>query len=190
MLRIQSTTIRFSRSGICQGRSLGRLSLSLPKSCIKIAANNVKQGSCRRQFTGTSTTTAAQHHHYPKTVLTEHVYGRTRIYTSTMGKTKTATASKTCIAAPVTSPSLTWEWLHPQHHQHSTSNQTTVNPDGTSSSQHARHRPSFGSSLINGAKQNFRELFLPVGYPDALHSCYKKFHLWLGLETYVGSAVN
>lgn len=26
-------------------------------------------------------------------------------------------------------------------------------------------------------------------YPESVHSCYKKFHSWLFLETYVGSAV-
>jgi hypothetical protein len=115
----------------------------------------------------------------PKPVLTEHVYGRTRIYTSSLGKTK-ATA-KTCIASPVTSPpSLTWEWLHPQDTAHG----------ATGPHENRRRTPHPGASLISGVKQNMRELFLPVGYPDALHDCYKKFHLWLGLETYVGSAVS
>ncbi|ORZ10783.1 vitamin B6 photo-protection and homoeostasis-domain-containing protein [Absidia repens] len=45
-------------------------------------------------------------------------------------------------------------------------------------------------SLINGVKQNLRELFLPVGYPEGLHTCYQKFHLWLGVETFLGSMIS
>ncbi|CAO3652680.1 unnamed protein product [Cunninghamella blakesleeana] len=116
-----------------------------------------------------------------KTILTEHVYGRTRIYTSTIAKTKVGTASKTCISAPITSSTINWEWLN------SDNTTTTGSPHETRKSY--RRQSSMGDSFISGVKQNLRELFLPVGYPDALHPCYKKFHLWLGLETYVGSAI-
>ncbi|KAI8074943.1 hypothetical protein BC940DRAFT_1941 [Gongronella butleri] len=109
------------------------------------------------------------------TILREHVYGRTRIYTSTMGKIKSSTTTKTCIAAPVTSPRLTWEWLH--------------TAPGSSASPHEQRPSSPSLSIISSVKQNLRELFLPVGYPDNLHPCYKKFHLWLALETYVGSCI-
>lgn len=118
-----------------------------------------------------------------KTILTEHVYGRTRIYTSTIAKTKATTASKTSISAPISS--FTWEWL-----QSSNNNASTVGSTHHETRQRKNYQSSVGVNFLNGIKQNLRELFLPVGYPDALHPCYKKFHLWLGLETYVGSAVN
>lgn len=108
-------------------------------------------------------------------ILTELVYGRKRIYTSlqTIGKTKAATASKTSISSP-----LSWEWIHPEDNKEAKKEWYQLK------------QKKGGFSLINSTKQNMREMFLPVGYPDALHSCYKKFHAWLFLETYVGSAVS
>jgi hypothetical protein len=89
-------------------------------------------------------------------ILTELVYGRKRIYTSlqTIGKTKSATASKTCIASPVTSSPLSWEWIQPaeENQQQSSKNEwyqlKKKNPAG---------------SIVNSVKQNMREMFLPVG---------------------------
>jgi hypothetical protein len=108
-------------------------------------------------------------------ILTELVYGRKRIYTSlqTIGKTKAATASKTSISSP-----LSWEWIHPEDNVE------------TKKEWYQLKRKRGGFNFINSTKQNMREMFLPVGYPDAVHDCYKKFHAWLFLETYVGSAVS
>ncbi|KAI8393418.1 vitamin B6 photo-protection and homoeostasis-domain-containing protein [Radiomyces spectabilis] len=98
-----------------------------------------------------------------------------------MAKSKSATASKTHIAAPVTSAPLSWEWLQPVDQD---PNNTST---GNSWTEKKRKSPSFG--FTNSIKQNMREMFLPVGYPESVHGCYKKFHMWLGLETYVGSAI-
>ncbi|RCI04355.1 hypothetical protein CU098_001233, partial [Rhizopus stolonifer] len=110
-----------------------------------------------------------------KPILTELVYGRKRIYTSlpTMAKGKSPTASKTRAASPVTSSSLSWEWINP-------------NEDSTCYAE-KKKKTEFGA--ISAVRQNLTEMFLPVGYPESVHSCYKKFHSWLFLETYVGSAV-
>ncbi|KAG0797689.1 hypothetical protein G6F21_000329 [Rhizopus arrhizus] len=101
------------------------------------------------------------------------VYGRKRIYTSlpTMAKTKSPTASKTRAASPVTSSRLSWEW---------------INPSEDNNYYAAKQK---NSGAVSAVKQNLTEMFLPVGYPESVHSCYKKFHSWLFLETYVGSAV-
>lgn len=113
-------------------------------------------------------------------ILTELVYGRKRIYTSlqTIGKTKSATASKGRIAAPVTTSPMSWEWIQPAEDTNQKKREWYQLKQNNS-----------GSSAFNSVKQNMREMFLPVGYPESVHDCYKKFHAWLFLETYVGSAV-
>ncbi|KAI8373620.1 vitamin B6 photo-protection and homoeostasis-domain-containing protein, partial [Choanephora cucurbitarum] len=118
----------------------------------------------------------------PEAILTELVYGRKRIYTSlqTISKSKSATASKSRIAAPITTTPMSWEWVQPQE-------------ESTNSKQkrewYRLRQHSSGISVLNSFKQNMREMFLPVGYPESVHDCYKKFHAWLFLETYVGSAI-
>lgn len=126
------------------------------------------------QFTSNSQTK-----HEP--ILTELVYGRKRIYTSlqTIGKTKSATASKGRIAAPVTTNPMSWEWIQPAED----------NNQQKKRGWYQLKQNKNGSSAINSIKQNMTEMFLPVGYPESVHDCYKKFHAWLFLETYVGSAV-
>ncbi|CAO3613646.1 unnamed protein product [Mucor fragilis] len=113
-------------------------------------------------------------------ILTELVYGRKRIYTSlqTIGKTKSATASKGRIAAPVTTSPMSWEWIQPAEDTNQKKREWYQLKQNNS-----------GSSAFNSVKQNMREMFLPVGYPESVHDCYKKFHAWLFLETYVGSAI-
>ncbi|KAI8145571.1 hypothetical protein BJV82DRAFT_604248 [Fennellomyces sp. T-0311] len=117
------------------------------------------------------------------TVLTEYVYGRTRIYTNlqTMAKGKPATSGKTRIGSPVTSPPLSWKWL-----------QTSENKVASSSTEIGGDKSEQNNQvhILGSLKQSMREMFLPVGYPESVHSCYKKFHMWLALETYVGSAVS
>ena len=108
-------------------------------------------------------------------VLTELVYGRKRIYTSlqTIGKSKSATSSRPCISSP-----MRWEWIQPAEDSKETKKEW-----------YQIRQKKGGFSVVNSVKQNMREMFLPVGYPEAMHRCYKKFHYWLFLETYVGSAV-
>lgn len=92
-------------------------------------------------------------------ILTELVYGRKRIYTSlqTIGKTKSATASKTCIASPVTSSPMSWEWIQPaeENHGHQSKNEWYQLKPKT--------RGGGIASAVNAFKQNMREMFLPVG---------------------------
>jgi hypothetical protein len=92
-------------------------------------------------------------------ILTELVYGRKRIYTSlqTIGKTKSATASKTCIASPVTSSPMSWEWIQPaeENHGHQNKNEWYQLKQ--------KKRGGGISSIVNSFKQNMREMFLPVG---------------------------
>ncbi|KAK4510062.1 uncharacterized protein ATC70_006231 [Mucor velutinosus] len=125
------------------------------------------------QFTSNSQTK-------PEPILTELVYGRKRIYTSlqTIGKTKSATASKGRIAAPVTTSPMSWEWIQPAEDTNKTKREW-----------YQLRQNNSGFSAFNSMKQNMREMFLPVGYPESVHDCYKKFHAWLFLETYVGSAI-
>ncbi|KAJ8659509.1 hypothetical protein O0I10_004874 [Lichtheimia ornata] len=117
------------------------------------------------------------------TVLTEHVYGRTRIYTSlqTIAKAKPATSSKSRVGSSVTSPPLSWRWLQSSG-SNVASSSTHIGTDNKDDQKGNVH-------LLGGIRQSLREMFLPVGYPESVHSCYKPFHLWLGLETYVGSAI-
>ncbi|KAI9243411.1 vitamin B6 photo-protection and homoeostasis-domain-containing protein [Sporodiniella umbellata] len=89
-----------------------------------------------------------------------------------MAKVKSTTASKSRAASPVTSSSLSWQWIH---------------ADEDSTCYQEKKKKQFGA--IGAVKQNLTEMFLPVGYPESVHRCYKKFHAWLFLETYVGSAV-
>ncbi|KAF7726477.1 hypothetical protein EC973_008712 [Apophysomyces ossiformis] len=116
------------------------------------------------------------------TILTENIYGRTRIYTSlpTMAKGKAATTSNIRLASPVTSQPLSWEWLH---------NEDDHNAAPSSKSWTRKRSGIGGYGIVGTIKQNLREMFLPVGYPESVHPCYKKFHLWFGLETFVGSTI-
>jgi hypothetical protein len=139
--------------------------------CFKIPSNTVRSSyRIGKRFYSTE----------KEPILTELVYGRKRIYTSlqTISKTKSATASKGRIAAPLTISPMSWEWVQPQEQGQ------------TKKKEWYELRSSRkGSSVINSIKQNMREMFLPVGYPDSVHDCYKKFHAWLFVETYVGSTV-
>lgn len=112
-------------------------------------------------------------------ILTELVYGRKRIYTSlqTIGKATAATPSKNSIAS---SP-MSWEWIHTAEDN---------SKENKKKEWYQIKQKRGGFNFINSAKQNMREMFLPVGYPETVHDCYKKFHSWLFLETYVGSAVS
>lgn len=89
-------------------------------------------------------------------ILTELVYGRKRIYTSlqTIGKTKSATASKGRIAAPLTTSPMSWEWVQPQEDE--------VKQQKKKEWYELRTNRK-GSSIFNSIKQNMREMFLPVG---------------------------
>ncbi|KAI9027317.1 vitamin B6 photo-protection and homoeostasis-domain-containing protein [Phycomyces nitens] len=83
------------------------------------------------------------------------------------------------ISSPIGN-NIVWEWLQP------------TDPDQSgqiSAWDRQKRRTNAGFGVLGSIKQNMREMFLPVGYPDSVHSCYKRFHLWLGLETYVGSAI-
>ncbi|CAO0799937.1 unnamed protein product [Mucor circinelloides] len=116
------------------------------------------------QFTSNSQTK-------PEPILTELVYGRKRIYTSlqTIGKTKSATASKGRIAAPVTTSPMSWQWIQPAEDTNQKKKREWYQLKQNNS----------GFSAFNSMKQNMREMFLPVGYPESVHDCYKKFHAWL-----------
>ncbi|KAL1936012.1 hypothetical protein VTP01DRAFT_146 [Rhizomucor pusillus] len=121
-----------------------------------------------------------------KPILTEYVYGRTRIYTSlpTMAKGKPATTGKTRVGSPVTSPPLSWQWLRPTVNGESVAKSTHQIGGQENSKMDTAHYGVLGSM-----KQNLQEMFLPVGYPESVHGCYKPFHFWLAVETYVGSAI-
>ncbi|KAI9486879.1 MAG: vitamin B6 photo-protection and homoeostasis-domain-containing protein [Benjaminiella poitrasii] len=123
-------------------------------------------------------------HQRQEPILTEFVYGRKRIYTSlqTIGKTKAATASKGRIAAPVTTSPMSWEWIQPIIED------TSASKEKKKEWYQLETKPN-SFSMFHSIKQNLREMFLPVGYPESVHDCYKKFHIWLFLETYVGSAI-
>ncbi|RCI01910.1 hypothetical protein CU098_002569, partial [Rhizopus stolonifer] len=92
------------------------------------------------------------------------------------GKTKPATTSKSRIAAPMATTPMSWEWIQAAE-------------DKNKKEWYQLKQSRSGFSLVNSFKQNMREMFLPVGYPESVHDCYKKFHAWLFLETYVGSAI-
>ncbi|KAI9312506.1 vitamin B6 photo-protection and homoeostasis-domain-containing protein [Dichotomocladium elegans] len=128
-------------------------------------------------------------HKKSHTILTEYVYGRPRIYTSlqTIAKAKPATASKSRVGSPLTSP-LSWRWLQPSDKALASSLSTEISTEDDKL-QHDRSNPSMIAHAFGSVKQSLREMFLPVGYPESVHGCYKRFHLWLSLETYVGSAV-
>ncbi|KAI8974059.1 vitamin B6 photo-protection and homoeostasis-domain-containing protein [Pilobolus umbonatus] len=110
-------------------------------------------------------------YHKQEPILTEHVYGRKRIYTClpTIAKTKPGTVSKPCITP------LSWQW--------------SGHEEDVNKKKNWYEMKSQKSSVLASMKQNWREMFLPVGYPESVHSCYKRFHYWLFLETYVGSAI-
>lgn len=157
MLRIRSTTIRL----LSHGHQYRSLSSSTPPSQFFSATKHYSRHLANEN--------------QQSKILTEHIYGRTRIYSSRTptAKVHSSTASQTCIAAP-----LTWEWHRTDNHS----------PSSTRRHDTSRHFLT-AHSLLSGVKQNLHELFLPVGYPNGLHSCYKKVHIWLGVETFLGSLV-
>lgn len=91
------------------------------------------------------------------TVLTEHVYGRTRIYTSlqTIAKAKPATSSKSRVGSSVTSPPLSWRWLQSSG-SNVASSSTHIGTDNKDDQKGNVH-------LLGGIRQSLREMFLPVG---------------------------
>lgn len=95
-----------------------------------------------------------------KPILTEYVYGRTRIYTSlpTMAKGKPATTGKTRVGSPVTSPPLSWQWLRPTVNGESVAKSTHQIGGQENSKMDTAHYGVLGSM-----KQNLQEMFLPVG---------------------------
>ncbi|KAG9296544.1 hypothetical protein G9A89_015136 [Geosiphon pyriformis] len=104
-----------------------------------------------------------------KPILTELHYGRTRVYTTLPpASTHSPTSSK---SSPATSsPPLYWQW---QPHTSSAGIPTVRGPV---------------SSFMGSIKQSLSAMFLPVGYPETVHECYAKFHIWLALETFIGSS--
>lgn len=162
--------------------------VSIPKSNLRkfptrFACNiqNCKPIQFQKRFQSSIEQFTSNSQTKPEPILTELVYGRKRIYTSlqTIGKTKSATASKGRIAAPVTTSPMSWQWIQPAEDANQKKKREWYQLKQNNS----------GFSALNSMKQNMREMFLPVGYPESVHDCYKKFHAWLFLETYVGSAV-
>ncbi|CAG8483001.1 6522_t:CDS:2 [Ambispora leptoticha] len=104
-----------------------------------------------------------------KPILTELHYGRTRVYTALPpASTHSPTSSK---ASPAASSSpLYWQWQ----------------PQTTKAGIPEVRGPV--SSFVGSIKQNLSAMFLPVGYPETVHECYAKFHIWLALETFIGSS--
>ncbi|OZJ03329.1 hypothetical protein BZG36_04220 [Bifiguratus adelaidae] len=119
-------------------------------------------------------------------LLTEYVYGRTRVYTSLPTTGSTPTAARTSISSSLTSP-FYWTWTRGKRKK------------GMDEVIGRRRRKLLDGGWISGLRAGFREMFLPVGqvirlpmegrYPDTVHECYGRFHAWLFLETYIGSAV-
>ncbi|ORY97560.1 vitamin B6 photo-protection and homoeostasis-domain-containing protein [Syncephalastrum racemosum] len=102
-----------------------------------------------------------------------------------MAKGKPATSGKTRVGSSITSsPSLSWQWLMP-HDKRAHVNAAAAAHAVDYSNDRTAPRFNFVSSL----RQNLTEMFLPVGYPESVHRCYKPFHKWLAIETYVGSAI-
>lgn len=165
LLKCIHTLPRHSRSNVLVFKLLTK-----PKRLLH--SNTNKESNKPAFFSSTETSSP---------ILTELVYGRKRIYTSlqSIGKSKSSTASRPYIASPVTSSPLSWEWDQSSEDSH---------PNKKREWYQLKTKKG-GSSAINTVKQNMREMFLPVGYPEAVHDCYKKFHMWLFLETYVGSSV-
>ncbi|KAM3586760.1 hypothetical protein VKS41_001817 [Umbelopsis sp. WA50703] len=112
------------------------------------------------------------------TILTEYVSGRTRIFTSLPTGVGSGRGSKQSPSSPLTSP-LSWQWLQPQ------SSQMGRKPGHWTQ----KRQKLLNLGVFNSLRQSMREMFLPVGYPESVHECYAKFHAWLFLETYVGSAI-
>ncbi|KAI7855606.1 hypothetical protein BDC45DRAFT_84777 [Circinella umbellata] len=107
-----------------------------------------------------------------KTVLTEYVYGRTRIYTSlqTMAKGKPATSGKTRIGSPITSPPLAWQWLQRSENKlASSSTEIGGDSDDTMESHNNNNNKQF--QILGSLKQSMREMFLPVGIYNINHVC-------------------
>lgn len=96
------------------------------------------------------------------TILTESVFGRTRIYTSlpTMAKGKPATTSKTRIGSPVVaSPPLSWQWLRDPP---SSDNAKIAKSSTEITSPGDKDQDKHGG-VLGSLKQSLREMFLPVG---------------------------
>ncbi|KAL1924504.1 uncharacterized protein VTP21DRAFT_4158 [Calcarisporiella thermophila] len=115
-------------------------------------------------------------------ILEELLYGRTRIYTSLPPRPTSPTHSKTSPSIPLTSSRkksspLPWYWRKPEAAATATTTQAGDE----------RNKKWFGG--FGSMKQSLSAMFLPVGYPETVHECYKKFHLWQASETFVGSAV-
>ncbi|CAG8742580.1 19395_t:CDS:2, partial [Racocetra persica] len=104
-----------------------------------------------------------------KPILKELMYGRTRIYTALPpGSSHSPTSSK---SSPTASSSpLYWQW------------------QSATSSTGVPEEKSKVSSFVGSIKQSLSAMFLPVGYPETVHECYAKFHIWLALETFIGSS--
>lgn len=108
--------------------------------------SNVKESDKPGFFSSTETSSP---------ILTELVYGRKRIYTSlqSIGKSKSSTASRPYIGSPVTSSPLSWEWDQSAEDSH---------PNKKKEWYQLKSKKG-GFSVVNSAKQNMREMFLPVG---------------------------
>lgn len=49
---------------------------------------------------------------------------------------------------------------------------------------------SWRTPLIAPLLSLLRATFLPISYPQSVHQCYLKFHIWQATETYVGAFVS
>lgn len=129
-----------------------------------IAWKSLQMPTDRRRFfacTARSLTDKKQ-----KPILTEYVYGRTRIYTSlsSMAKGKPATSGKTRVGSSITSsPSLSWQWLMP-HDKRAHANAAAA----AHSIDYSDDRTAPRFNIVSSLRQNFTEMFLPVGYVSML----------------------
>ncbi|CAG8605487.1 4774_t:CDS:10 [Paraglomus brasilianum] len=124
---------------------------------------NVRAWGQKKDYT--RSTTESQ----DKPILTELIYGRTRIFTALApASTHSPTSSKSTPQA--SSSPLLWQW----------------EPQKSNSGVPEVRSPV--SSFIGSIKQSLSAMFLPVGYPETVHECYAKFHIWLAAETFIGSS--
>lgn len=138
----RSTMLRLHVSRIQQQR--------LPVSCQGTRIRSTLQS---HRWSSTTRSKATNN----TTVLTEHVYGRTRIYTSlqTIAKAKPATSGKSRVGSSVTSPPLSWRWLQ--------SSGNTVASSSTQIGNTDKDDQKGNVHLLGGIRQSLREMFLPVG---------------------------
>ncbi|CAG8458108.1 14465_t:CDS:10 [Acaulospora morrowiae] len=163
---------RFTGTGVTRQNVYGKFKLAgvkLRHKHFSYSKHHDRYNSTSSSNENSSKADASDENAKNKPILKELVYGRTRIYTALPpASSHSPTNSK---SSPATSSPIYWQW------QSQTSNAGGVPEE---------RGPV--SSFIGSIKQSLSAMFLPVGFPDTVHECYTKFHIWLALETFIGSS--